>query len=132
MANKKYSNSKGSQKTKQPILCAIYTRKSTDDNLDSDFNTLDAQREAAELYIKSQKFEGYEVLPKHYDDGGFSGANMERPALKQLWADIETGKIGAVVVYKIDRISRSLLDFTKLIECFESHGVAESVMEYVG
>ena len=110
--------------TRPMIRCAIYTRKSTDENLDSDFNSLDAQREAGELYIRSQAHEGWVALPSRYDDGAYSGATVERPALKRLLADIEAGKIDTVVVYKIDRFSRSLIDFTKLIEMLENHGTS--------
>ena len=116
-------------RTRQPdkapqVRCAIYTRKSTEEGLDSDFNTLDAQREAGENYIASQKHEGWVCLPEGYDDGGFTGANMERPAVRQLLQDIEQGKIHCVVVYKVDRLSRSLLDFARMMEVFERHGVA--------
>ncbi len=104
------------------VRCAVYTRKSTDEGLDQDFNTLDAQREHAESFIKSQQSEGWVVLPEHYDDGGFTGANMERPALKQLLADVEAGKVNCIVVYKIDRLTCSLLDFTKIIEILDRHG----------
>lgn len=103
--------------------CAIYTRKSTEEGLEQEFNSLDAQREAGELYIKSQKHEGWECLDTKYDDGGFTGANMERPGLRRLLADIATGKIDCVVVYKVDRLSRSLLDFAKIIEVFDRHQV---------
>ena len=106
------------------IRCAIYTRKSTGENLDMDFNTLDAQREACELYIRSQESQGWSVVEDHYDDGGFTGANMERPALQRLMDDIESGKVNCVVVYKVDRLSRSLLDFARLIELFDSKGVS--------
>ena len=101
------------------VRCAIYTRKSTEEGLDMDFNTLDAQREACENYIASQKAEGWMVVSDQYDDGGFSGGNLERPALKRLLVDIETGRIDCVVVYKIDRLTRSLMDFSKLVETFE-------------
>ncbi len=104
-----------------PIRCAIYTRKSTDEGLDRDFNSLDNQREAAEAYVKSQRHEGWETLLDRYDDGGFSGGNLERPALRSLLDGIEAGKIDRVVVYKIDRLSRSLLDFAKLADFFEEH-----------
>ncbi len=111
------------QKQKPPaVRCAIYTRKSTDEGLDQDFNSLDAQREAGEAYIKSQKHEGWECVPELYDDGGFSGGHLERPALKRLLADIEAGKIDVVVVYKVDRLSRSLLDFAKLMDVFGADG----------
>src|ERR1700689_3008588 len=95
------------------VRCAIYTRKSTEEGLDQNFNTLDAQRESAEAYILSQKHEGWVTLPERYDDGGFTGANMERPALKRMLADIEAGKLDCIVVYKYDRLSRSLSDFMK-------------------
>ena len=98
------------------IRCAIYTRKSTDEGLDRDFNSLDNQREAAENYVKSQQGEGWEILADRYDDGGFTGGNMDRPALQRLFADIEADKVHRVVVYKIDRLSRSLLDFSKLAD----------------
>jgi site-specific DNA recombinase len=104
--------------------CAIYTRKSTNENLDMDFNTLDAQREAGEIYVKSQALQGWEVLPRHYDDGGFSGGTMERPALKQLLKDIHAGLVDCVVVYKVDRLSRSLLDFARMMELFDAKGVS--------
>jgi site-specific DNA recombinase len=104
-----------------PVRCAIYTRKSTDEGLDRDFNSLDNQREAAEAYIKSQREAAWDVLPDRYDDGGFSGGNMERPAVQRLLADIEAGKVDRVVVYKIDRLSRSILDFARLADFFEKH-----------
>ena len=114
-------------KEKQPIIpkvrCAIYTRKSTEEGLDMAFNTLDAQREACEAYISSQKGEGWFLVPEVYDDGGFSGGNLERPALKRLLADIEAGNVNVVVVYKIDRLTRSLLDFGKLLEAFDKQQV---------
>src|SRR6266704_1787828 len=96
--------------TTTPIRCAIYTRNSTDEGLDKDFNSLDNQREAAENYIRSQQGEGWEVLADRYDDGGFTGGNMDRPALQRLLADIEAGKVDRLVVYKIDRLSRALMD----------------------
>ncbi|MDD4957354.1 MAG: recombinase family protein [Candidatus Omnitrophica bacterium] len=105
------------------IYCAIYTRKSTNEGLEKDFTTLDAQRESAENYIKSQKSTGWTVLREKYNDGGFTGANTERPALKRLLDDIRGGKINCVVVYKVDRLSRSLLDFTKLLEFFDQNNV---------
>ncbi|MEO2035921.1 MAG: recombinase family protein [Planctomycetaceae bacterium] len=104
--------------------CAIYTRKSTNEGLDQDFNTLDAQRESGEAYIASMKNEGWVCIPTRYDDGGFTGGNMERPALQRLMADIEAGKIDCVIVYKVDRLSRSLLDFSRIIETFDNHGVS--------
>ncbi|MCW5673389.1 MAG: recombinase family protein [Xanthobacteraceae bacterium] len=99
--------------------CAAYTRKSTEEGLDQEFNSLDAQRESCEAYVLSQKAEGWLLAPDRYDDGGFSGGTLERPALKRLLADIEAGKIDIVVVYKIDRLSRSLMDFAKLVEVFD-------------
>lgn len=104
--------------------CAIYTRKSTEEGLDQDFNSLDAQRESGETFVASQKHEGWVVLPTRYDDGGWSGSNTERPAMKQLLADIEHGKIDVVVVYKIDRLSRSLIDFVGLLQLFDRKNVA--------
>jgi len=103
--------------------CAIYTRKSTDEGLDQDFNTLHAQREACEAYITSQRAEGWQALTEQYNDGGYSGGNMDRPALKKLIADIKAEKIQTVVVYKIDRLTRSLMDFSKLVEVFDEHDV---------
>ena len=108
-----------------PVLkCAIYTRKSTDKGLEQEFNTLDAQREACLAYITSQKSEGW-IAAKHlYDDGGYSGGSIERPALRQLLEDIKVNKINVVVVYKIDRLTRSLADFAKLVEVFDQYGVS--------
>ncbi len=104
--------------------CAVYTRKSSEEGLQQDFNSLDAQREAAEAYIASQKAEGWICLAERYDDGGFTGGNMERPALQRLLADIESGQIDCVVVYKVDRLSRSLLDFARIMENFECQQVS--------
>lgn len=109
---------------KKTIRCAIYTRKSTEEGLDLDYNTLDAQRDAGENYINAQRHEGWEILPTRYDDGGFTGGNMDRPALQQLLADIRAQKIDVVVVYKIDRLSRSLTDFAQMVEIFDTHGVS--------
>jgi site-specific DNA recombinase len=106
------------------VRCAIYTRKSVAEGLDMDFNTLDAQREAAEAYIASQKGNGWVCLPDSFDDGGFTGGNLDRPALATLIADIEADKIDCVVVYKVDRLSRSLLDFSRLVEVFDQYGVS--------
>ncbi|MGB9457524.1 MAG: recombinase family protein [Bryobacteraceae bacterium] len=106
------------------LRCAIYTRKSTEEGLEQDFNTLDAQREAAVAFIQSQRREGWIALPERYDDGGFTGANMERPALQRLLAAIDAGEIDCVVVYKVDRLSRSLLDFTSILSQFEKHSVS--------
>jgi DNA invertase Pin-like site-specific DNA recombinase len=103
--------------------CAIYTRKSTDEGLDREFNTLDAQREACEAYVASQRAEGWTLVADRYDDGSFSGGTLERPALQRLLRDIEQCRVDVVVVYKIDRLSRSLMDFLKLVETFEAHGV---------
>src|SRR3984885_5218440 len=105
--------------TARKLRCAIYTRKSTDEGLEKEFNTLDAQREACEAYVASQRSEGWLLVPDRYDDGGFSGGNLERPALKRLLGDIEAGRVDVVVVYKIDRLSRSLMDFAKLVEVFD-------------
>src|SRR5215470_9144215 len=109
---------------KAQIRCAIYTRKSSEEGLEQEFNSLDAQREACEAFIRSQKHEGWVCLPGMYDDGGISGATMERPALKRLLADIEAGSIDAVVVYKVDRLTRSLADFAKMVEIFDARGVS--------
>jgi site-specific DNA recombinase len=105
------------------VRCAIYTRKSTEEGLQLEFNSLDAQREAAEAFVRSQANEGWVRLPEHYSDGGYTGANTDRPALQRLLTDIEAGRVDAVVVYKIDRLSRSLLDFARLMEVFDRHRV---------
>jgi len=110
--------------TRAPVRCAIYTRKSTEEGLDQDFNSLDAQRLAAENYIASQVGEGWVCLPARYDDGGYTGGNTERPALQRLLDDARGGQIDCVVVYKVDRLSRSLLDFARIMGVFEEHGVA--------
>src|SRR6266511_336914 len=104
--------------------CAIYTRKSTAHNLDLEFNSLDAQREACEAYIKSQAHEGWRLIPDHYDDGGLSGASLDRPALQTLLSDVRAGKVTTAVVSKVDRLTRSLADFAKLVELFDQHGVS--------
>lgn len=104
--------------------CAIYTRKSSDEGLDQSFNSLDAQREAGEAYVKSQAHEGWKAIPTLYDDGGYSGGNMERPALKALLADVDAGLIDVIVVYKIDRLTRSLPDFARIVECFDAQEVS--------
>jgi DNA invertase Pin-like site-specific DNA recombinase len=109
--------------TTRKFRCAVYTRKSTEEGLDQEFNTLHAQREACEAYVQSQKAEGWILVPDRYDDGGFSGGNLDRPALKRLLLDIEAKKVDIVVVYKIDRLSRSLMDFAKLVDVFEKHEV---------
>ena len=106
------------------LRCAVYTRKSSEHGLEQDFNSLDAQREAAEAYIKSQAHEGWKLIKTHYADGGLSGGTLERPALQALLGDIRARKIDVVVVYKVDRLTRSLADFAKLVELFEAHGVS--------
>jgi DNA invertase Pin-like site-specific DNA recombinase len=112
---------------KKPIVrklrCAVYTRKSSEEGLEQEFNSLDAQREACEAYIASQKPEGWLLVPDRYDDGGISGATLERPALKRLLADIEDRRVDVIVVYKIDRLSRALMDFAKLVEVFDRNSV---------
>lgn len=108
----------------RPQRCAIYTRKSTEHNLDLAFNSLDAQREACEAYIKSQAHEGWRLVTDRYDDGGLSGASLERPALQQLLDAVRNGQIDIIVVYKVDRLTRSLADFAKLVELFDQHGVS--------
>lgn len=109
---------------RQEKRCAIYTRKSCEDGLELEYNSLDAQYDSAEAYIRSQASNGWRVIPKRYDDGGFSGGNVNRPALKALMRDIENGEVDVVVVYKIDRLSRSLGDFTDLSKIFERHNVS--------
>lgn len=106
------------------LRCAVYTRKSTEHGLDQEFNSLDAQREACESYIKSQASQGWRALPARYDDPAYSGGNLDRPALKRLLADIEAGKVDVVVVYKIDRLTRSLADFAKLVETFDARSIS--------
>ncbi|WP_240782353.1 recombinase family protein [Roseococcus sp. SYP-B2431] len=109
--------------TTKKLRCAVYTRKSTEEGLEKEFNTLDAQRDACEAYVLSQRAEGWVLVPDRYDDCGFSGGNLDRPALRRLLADIEQGRVDVIVVYKIDRLSRSLMDFAKLVETMEAHGV---------
>ncbi len=104
--------------------CAIYTRKSTEHNLDLAFNSLDAQREACEAYSKSQAHEGWKLIPTHFDDGGLSGASPERPALQSLLDEVRARKVDIIVVYKVDRLTRSLADFAKLVELFDEHDVS--------
>src|SRR3954469_14795725 len=106
------------------LRCAIYTRVSTDHGLEQEFNSLDAQREAAEAYVKSQAHEGWRFLRDRFDDGGFSGGSLERPALQRLLAAIRSGLIDVIVVYKVDRLTRPLTDFAKLVEMFDAEGVA--------
>jgi len=110
--------------TSSQIRCAIYTRKSTEEGLDQDFNSLDAQREAAEAFIRSQRGEGLVALPERYDDGGFSGGNRDRPALERLLSDVRERAVDCVVVYKVDRLSRSLIDFAHIIEIFDKRNVS--------
>jgi site-specific DNA recombinase len=105
------------------LRCAVYTRKSSEEGLEMEFNSLEAQRESCEAYVVSQRAEGWILVPDRYDDGGFSGGTLERPALKRLRADIEASKVDVVVVYKIDRLSRSLMDFSRLVEVFDQHKV---------
>jgi site-specific DNA recombinase len=105
------------------LRCAVYTRKSTEEGLDQEFNSLDAQRESCEAYVASQRAEGWVLVPDRYDDGGYSGGTLERPALQRLIIDIESHRVDTVVVYKIDRLSRSLMDFAKLVEVFDRNGV---------
>jgi site-specific DNA recombinase len=108
----------------RPLRCAIYTRKSTEHGLEQEFNSLDAQREAAEAYIKSQAHEGWRLCPERYDDGGLSGGSLERPALQALLAAVAHGRVDVIIVYKVDRLTRSLADFAKLVELFDKHGVS--------
>jgi site-specific DNA recombinase len=116
------------RKVKAPLFssvrCAIYTRKSTDEGLDQDFNSLDVQREAAEAYIRSQAQAGWTALPARDDDGGYSGSNLERPAFQRLVADVRSGQIDCVLTHRVDRLTRSLLDFARLVETFEAHHVS--------
>jgi site-specific DNA recombinase len=109
---------------RRTLRCAIYTRKSTEEGLEQTFNTLDAQRDAAEAFIRSQREEGWTVLPDKYDDGGFTGANMDRPALQKLLQDARDGLVDCVMVYKVDRLTRSLLDFARIMEVLDKHGVS--------
>ena len=108
---------------KRKTRCAVYCRKSSEEGLEQEFNSLDAQRDAGLAYIESQRHEGWIAIADRYEDGGFSGGNLERPALKRLLADIEGGRVDVVVVYKIDRLSRALMDFAKLVEVFDRRGV---------
>ena len=116
--------SKQSHQKRPTVRCGVYTRKSTEEGLEKEFNTLDAQREAGESYVASQKQQGWICLSERYDDGGFTGGNMQRPALKQLLKDVQAGRIDCIVVYKVDRLSRSLLDFARIMELFERHRVS--------
>src|SRR5712692_4443797 len=118
------SRSGAMPKSMPTVRCAIYTRKSTEEGLDQEFNSLHAQREAGEAYIKSQKHLGWTLVSTHYDDGGFTGGNLDRPALQQLLEDIDAHHIDCVVVYKVDRLSRSLLDFARLVDRFDQRAVS--------
>src|SRR5262245_19044997 len=120
----KTPDTRASRHTLPLVRCAIYTRKSTEEGLEQEFNSLDAQRESAEAFVRSQSAEGWTCLPDRYDDGGFTGGHMGRPALKRLLTDIDAGKVDCVVVYKVDRLSRSLLDFAKILETFDRHRVS--------
>src|SRR5690349_7315454 len=109
---------------KKQVRCAVYTRVSTDQGLEQDFNSLDAQYDASQAYIRSQAHAGWTLLKGKYDDGGFSGGNTDRPALQRLLDDVRAGKIDVIVVYKVDRLTRSLADFAKLVELFDQHNVS--------
>jgi len=119
VANKNNGNGTPARTT---VRCAIYTRKSTEEGLGQDFNSLDAQRDSGEAYIRSQAGEGWTLLPEQYDDGGYTGANMERPAIRRLLADVQAKKVDCVLVYKVDRLSRSIRDFAKIMEILDKHG----------
>ena len=109
---------------RRPVRCAVYTRKSTEEGLDQEFNSLHAQREAAAAYIQSQRHLGWTLLPQPYDDGGFTGGNIERPALQRLLEDIEAHRVDCVMVYKVDRLTRSLADFAKIVEVLDGLGAS--------
>jgi site-specific DNA recombinase len=117
-------NDKAGLRAMRPVRCAVYTRKSTDEGLEREFSSLDAQRESGEAFVRSQASQGWSLLAQRYDDGGFTGGNLQRPALQRLLADIRAGRVDCVVIYKLDRLSRSLLDFARLLELFEQHHVA--------
>ncbi|NDG50065.1 MAG: recombinase family protein, partial [Rhodospirillales bacterium] len=108
--------------TTKKLRCAVYTRKSTDEGLEKEFSTLDAQRDSCEAYITSQRAEGWLLVRDRYDDGGFSGGTLERPALQRLLRDVEAGLVDCVVAYRLDRLSRSLTDFVRMMERLEAHG----------
>ena len=112
------------KKFAKPVRCAIYTRVSTDQGLEQDFNSLDAQYDASQAYIRSQAHAGWSLLRAKYEDGGFSGGNTDRPALQRLLDDVGVGKVDVIVVYKVDRLTRSLTDFAKLVELFDKHDVS--------
>jgi DNA invertase Pin-like site-specific DNA recombinase len=107
-----------------PVRCAIYTRKSTEEGLEQAFNSLDAQREACAAYVMSQQHEGWTLLPEYYDDGGISGGTMDRPAMQRLLADVRDGKVDVIVVYKVDRLTRRLVDFAKIVEVLDEAGAS--------
>jgi site-specific DNA recombinase len=109
---------------KPAVRCAIYTRKSSENGLEQSLNSLDAQREACQAFILSQRQEGWRALPTRYDDGGYSGGNLERPALQQLLADVEANKVDTIVVYRVDRLTRSLANFAKIVEALDARGVS--------
>ena len=112
------------ERSKPRLRCAIYTRVSSDSGLEQDFNSLDNQREAAEAYVKSQAHEGWTLIRGRYDDGGYSGGTVERPALQKLLDDVRQGSVDVIVVYKVDRLTRSLADFAKLVELFDAKGAS--------
>jgi hypothetical protein len=114
------------------LRCAIYTRKSTEEGLTQEFNTLEAQRESAEAYVQSQVHAGWTALSERYDDGGYTGANLERPALRKLLVDIQAGRIDVVLCYKVDRLSRSLLDFARLMESLNGTNAAAEYHRFAG
>ena len=113
------------------LRCAVYTRKSSEEGLEQSFNSLHAQREACEAYVKSQAHEGWTCRTEAYDDGGFSGGSMDRPGLKRLLADIEVGLIDVVVVYKVDRLTRSLTDFARIVEAFDKAGAGSVSPKFI-
>src|SRR6266550_2525448 len=117
-------NDAGTIRRGRSLRCAIYTRKSSEEGLEQAFNSLHAQREACEAFIKSQRHEGWTCLSQAYDDGGLSGATLDRPALQQLLADIQAGRVDIVVCYKVDRLTRSLADFVEIVEIFDAKGVS--------
>ncbi|GGJ17430.1 hypothetical protein GCM10011320_25980 [Neoroseomonas lacus] len=114
----------GQPATRTSLRCAIYARKSSEKGLEQEFNSLDAQWKACEAYIRSQRHEGWSLLPTRYDDGGLSGSSMNRPALQRLLADVAAGRVDLVVVYKFDRLTRSLADFAKIVEVLDGHGAS--------
>jgi site-specific DNA recombinase len=120
-------------RTKKMVRCAIYTRKSTEDGLEQEYNSLDAQYDACAAYALSQRHEGWTVVKDRYDDGGFSGGNLERPGLKRLLADIEAGKVDIILLYKIDRLTRSLSDFAKIVDVqhYDKYGQADAQHAFV-